>query len=266
MRVITASVHVMDVRSLGYRTDLMLRRLAGATLDDRGDHIVVTTAANPGFWWGNFLLLAEPPQDIEPWLDTFRDAFPAASHIAMGVDGTDGATGDTTGLEAGVDVVLTATHLPPRPPDPYKKIRRLETDLDWAQAVDLQLVSHGDEPSPSHRLFVERRVAEERALVEAGHGAWFGAFPDGTLRASLGVVTDGSGIARYQNVETQPEFRRQGLATQLVYEAGVRALAQAETLVIVADPDDVAIGIYRAAGFVDRERQTQLWREPQAAE
>ena len=66
-----------------------------------------------------------------------------------------------------------------------------------------------------------------------------------------GVVTDGSGIARYQNVETQPEFRRQGLATRLVYEAGVHALAElgAKTLVIVADPDDEAIRIYRAAGL-----------------
>ena len=29
--------------SLGFRTDLMLRRLAGATVEDRGDHMVVTT-------------------------------------------------------------------------------------------------------------------------------------------------------------------------------------------------------------------------------
>lgn len=256
----------MKVTSLGFRTDLMLRRLAGATVEDRGDHIVVTTAANPGFWWGNFLLLAEPPRDITPWLAVFEGAFPDAMHVAIGVDGVGGETGDTPGLRAEVGVVLTATHFPPRPPDPYKKIRPLDSDLDWAQAVELQLVSHGDEPSPTHQLFVERRVAEERALVEAGHGAWFGAFPDGTLRASLGVVSDGSGIARYQNVETQPEFRRRGLATQLVYEAGVQALAKAETLVIVADPDDVAIGIYRAAGFADREQQVQLWREPQAAE
>ena len=256
----------MDVTSLGFRTDLMLRRLAGASVDDRGDHIVVATAANPGFWWGNFLLLAEPPRDITPWVAAFQDAFPLAAHVAIGVDGVEGATGDTTGLEAQVDVVLTATRFAPRPPDPYKRIRRLESDVDWAQAVELQLVSHGDRPSPSHRLFVERRVAEERALAEAGHGAWFGAFPDGTLRASLGIVTDGSGIARYQNVETQPEFRRQGLATRLVYEAGVQALAEAVTLVIVADPDDVAIGIYRAAGFVDREQQVQLWREPQPVE
>src|SRR4051794_15881384 len=258
----------MDVVSLGFRTDLMLRRLAGASVEDRGDHTVVTTAANPGFWWGNFLLLAEPPRGIAPWVAAFQAEFPEARHVAIGVDGTEGSTGDTTGLEAEVDVVLTATYFPPRPQDPYNTVRTLQSDDDWAQAVELELVSHGEQPSPSHRLFVERRVAEARALVDAGHGAWFGAFPDGTLRSALGVVTDGSGIARYQNVETQPEFRRQGLATRLVYEAGVHALARlgAETLVIVADPDDEAIRIYRAAGFADQERQVQLMREAQASE
>ena len=258
----------MDVRSLGFRTDLILRRLAGASVEDRGDHIVVTTAANPGFWWGNFLLLAEPPGDIGPWVAAFADAFPDARHVAIGVDGTDGHTGDTSGLEAEVDVVLTATDFARRPPNPYQKVRTLQSDEDWRQAVELQLVSHERPAGPTHTEFVQRRVAETRALVEAGHGTWFGAFPDGTLRAALGVVTDGSGIARYQNVETQPEFRRQGLATRLVYEAGVHALEElgAQTLVIVADPDDEAIRIYRAAGFADQERQVQLMRAPQVSE
>jgi hypothetical protein len=33
---------------------------------------------------------------------------------------------------------------------------------------------------------------------------------------------------------------------------------RAERLVIVADPDDVAIGIYRRLGFVDAEQQVGL--------
>jgi ribosomal protein S18 acetylase RimI-like enzyme len=263
----------MDVTSLGFRTDLMLRRLAGATVEDRGDHVVVTTAANPGFWWGNFLLLARPPaqDDAARWLAAFREAFPYAEHLAFGVDGVDGVAGsgaEAMGLEVDMSTVLTTTRFPPRRPAPHLAIRRLESDDDWRQAVALQLVCHGEEQTPSSTLFVERRVAEERALVEAGHGAWFGAFPDGRLRSSLGVVTDGSGVARYQNVETQPEFRRQGLATQLVYEAGVHGLSDlgATTLVIVADPEDVAVRIYRSLGFVDAERQVQLYRRPQVSE
>ena len=52
----------MRVTSLGYRTDLALRALEGGTETDRGDYLVVRNPALPDFWWGNFLLLAQPPQ------------------------------------------------------------------------------------------------------------------------------------------------------------------------------------------------------------
>ena len=50
----------MEPRSLAWRTDLALLLAAGSEVDDRGDHLVVRTPANPGFYWGNFLLLDVP--------------------------------------------------------------------------------------------------------------------------------------------------------------------------------------------------------------
>jgi hypothetical protein len=40
----------VDVSSLGYRTDLMIRRLSGSEISDRGSHLVIRTPANPYFW------------------------------------------------------------------------------------------------------------------------------------------------------------------------------------------------------------------------
>ena len=90
------------------------------------------------------------------------------------------------------------------------------------------------------------------------------AFVDDRMRAGLGVFSVGSGVARYQNVETQPEFRRRGLATTLLRTAGPYALNElrARTLVIVADPAGVAICLYRSVGFLDAEVQVQLIKEP----
>ena len=67
----------------------------------------------------------------------------------------------------------------------------------------------------------------------------------------------GDGYARYQHVETDPQARRQGLAGTLVWHAGRygREVLGAVTLVIVADPADVAIRVYRACGFTDRNDQ-----------
>lgn len=37
----------MDVRSLGYRTDLALLRYGGSEIEDRGDHVVIRSPDNP---------------------------------------------------------------------------------------------------------------------------------------------------------------------------------------------------------------------------
>ena len=114
--------------------------------------------------------------------------------------------------------------------------------------------------------FERRRVHQARLLAEAGHGACFGAFADDRLVAQLGVFSDGSGTARYQNVETHPTARRAGLAGTLVYQAGRYALTElaARRLVIVADPGYTAIRIYRSVGFTDTQTQLGLQREPVA--
>jgi len=99
-------------------------------------------------------------------------------------------------------------------------------------------------------------------MVRHGHGAWFGAFVDGVIRAELGIFTDGEGIARYQFVGTHPDFRRRGLTSALVASAGQWALASlpgVRELVIIADAGGPAARIYRRVGFRDQEWQAQLY-------
>ncbi len=257
----------MEPISLGYRTDLMVLGLQGAEVADRGDHLVVRVPAQPEFYWGNFLLYAEPPGpgDLERWKAAFRAEFPEARHMTFGVDTTDGAAGDAAayadaGLTLDLGVVLSteAPHESPRP-NREARLRMLESDGDWARAAELSLA--GDDAAAradeGHRAFLERRLAALRAVTEAGHGAWFGAFLDGEMVSELGVFTDGAGIARYQSVDTHPAFRGRGLAGTLVHHAGRYALAElgARRLVIAADVDSQAARIYRSVGFAGSEMQ-----------
>jgi ribosomal protein S18 acetylase RimI-like enzyme len=261
----------VQVRSLGFQTDLMLRRLAGASIDDRGDHLVVRTPDNPTFYWGNFLLIEPPrPGSSAHWLDVFAREFPDAQHVAIGVDGVDGVPGDVSellaaGLVLETSVVLTAQQLRPTAVPAGVEVRPLVSDDDWQQMVDVRLEIDEDQP-PGHREFVERKAREAQRLMLAGHGEYFGALVDGVVRASLGVVTDGHGLARYQSVETHPDHRRKGLARAMLGAAAETALTRlrARTLVIVADPDYVAIDLYRGLGFAETERQVQLQRAPSA--
>ena len=70
----------MRIKSLGFRTDVALRVLEGAEVIDRGDHLVVRSPDNPGFWWGNFLLLDAPPGrgTADAWLARFTCGLVAA--------------------------------------------------------------------------------------------------------------------------------------------------------------------------------------------
>ncbi len=263
----------MQVTSLGYRTDLMVRRLEGSEVADYADHVVVRSPGHPGFWWGNFILLpaAPRPREAAGWLARFAAVFPEADHVALGVDVTEPGAAERSGLpEAGLrlerSTVLTATavHEPPHV-NLDVQYRLLAGDTDWQQSLDLRLAAD-DSGGAASFAFYEQRTADARRMTENGHGAWWGAFASGRLTAQLGVFSDGGEIARYQNVETDPDWRRNGLAGTLVWRAGQWALAQlaARTLVIVADPAAQAIRVYRSVGFQDAETQTAFQRPPYA--
>jgi ribosomal protein S18 acetylase RimI-like enzyme len=250
----------------------MLRRMVGAAVEPRDGYLVVRTEANPTFYWGNFLLFPQPPRPGEPkeWVAAFAAEFPTAAHVAVGVDGVDSALGAADEMRAlgfveDRSVVLTADELTrARRVDAALDVHVLGTDDEWAQSVEFRLAVDEDE-SAGHREFVARRAAEFRSLVEAGHGVYVGAFVDGVARAGLGLFAE-DGLARYQSVETHPDFRGRGLATALIVEAArlVRKQQQVDSFVIVADPSYHAIDIYRRLGFSDTERQVQWLRPPLA--
>ena len=220
----------MDVTSLGNRTDLALLRLGGTEVEDKGDHLVVRSPHNPTFWWGNFLLLAQVP----PAVDTDRW------------------------------MTASAVHAPPRP-NHEATYRKLASDADWAQSVELRMACNDeDEKGAAHLEFTTRRAATNRGLTEAGHGAWFGAFVDGRLLSQMGLVAASPGLARFQSVETHPDARGQGLAGTLVHRVSQYGFGElgAATLVMVADPEYSAIRLYRSVGFADTESQLQAQRAP----
>jgi len=259
----------VDVTSLGYRTDLLVLRPGGSEITDHGDHLVVRTPANPSYWWGNFVLLGGPvePGSVPTLLKRYDEELPGAEHVAWGIDSVDGSVGaesELAGAGFGVErnTVLTATSLVPPAGAAAAELRPLSEDDDWAQGLELRTACSDLTSGAYTTEFLVARAAQERALCATRHATWYGAFVGGVLRAALGLVTDGE-VARYQTVETHPDARRQGLASALVHHAGATALAAGvKTLVIVADPDYYAIGLYRRLGFTDHETQVQLARRP----
>jgi predicted GNAT family acetyltransferase len=99
-------------------------------------------------------------------------------------------------------------------------------------------------------------------LIAEGLGQWWGAFVDDRLVSQMGLFKAGDNLARFQSVETHPDFRGQGIAGTLVHAISRYGFDElgVGTLVMVADPDYLAIRVYRSVGFTDSETQLQVER------
>ncbi|SDD00301.1 GNAT family N-acetyltransferase [Nocardioides lianchengensis] len=257
----------MEVLSRAWRTDLALLEGSGSVVEHHGTYVVVRTPDNPGFRWGNFLLLrtSPKPRQLDRWLEVFAEALPDVRHRTFGVDDPAGGRAALKvfadrGYRTSESTVLTADDVhPPRHPNHAVELRPLTTDDDWAQRVDLAIACNTDSAGPAFETFATRQAEAERRLATTGSGAWFGAFDRGRMLSGLGIFRAGPDLARFQNVETHPENRGRGLAGTLVHHAGRHALDTlgVSTLVIVADPDYHALRIYQGVGFGGSETQLQ---------
>lgn len=264
----------MEIRSLGFRTDVALLELMGGQIEERGTHLVIRTPANPTYFWSNFLLLSQRPEPggEREVIGAFHTEFPEAEHVSIGIDGTEDQTAEVqgfaaAGMEVDSGIVLTTGALAePRPVPDGVVVRALASDEDWEQRARLSHHLYSQTDEATFMTYARAAAAQERGLAERGIGQRLGAFVDDALVSTAGIYVTHPGTARYQSVETHPDHRRQGLAAAVVHRAGVLALTtyDVERLVIAAEHDGDAIRIYRALGFADAERHLTLERRPGA--
>ncbi|MFL6158767.1 MAG: GNAT family N-acetyltransferase [Marmoricola sp.] len=249
---------------LGWHTDLAVLRLGGSTVEDRGDHLVITTPANPSYWWGNFLLVTDPEAVHDParWLDAFEQQFPDAEHRAIGLVAEPAdpqAWLDLRLFLEYADVLVTHGPVAPGPLADGYRVKILGDGDDWERSTRMRQLAF-----PTQDEF-EAKVTETRiAIAPDGAETWFGAFLGDELAAELGIADCGDGVARYRSVVTHPDHRRRGLTRHLLAVAAAHATERgASTVVIVADADTDAGRLYRSAGFSYDSTAYQASRVPQ---
>jgi ribosomal protein S18 acetylase RimI-like enzyme len=193
---------------------------------------------------------------------------PITAHRSFGWDQTDGALGAAREeflargylLERGVGLVAAADQIRQHPRANREVVTRpLAPRGDeplWDQVVEIQVAGRDPRFSEeSHRAFCRRRQADMRDLFAAGHGDWYVALIGDEVVGSCGIVVTGD-RGRYQAVDTVPAYQRRGICSRLLVDAAHDAAQRhgARLLVIVADPDYHALGLYESLGFAFGER------------
>jgi ribosomal protein S18 acetylase RimI-like enzyme len=238
----------------------------------RDGYLMVRSPSNPTHYWGNLLIFDAPPAtgDRVRWEECFAAEFadqPRSVHRTFAWDLAPGGLGAareefvTHGYDLDQTVGLVATPDQVRPhPRANREVRVYAADpragsdeAVWDGVVDLQVATRDADrfSAATHRAFCESRLDDLRALFRIGHGSWYVALAGEEVVGSCGVVvTDGRG--RFQAVDTAPGHRRRGICSRLVVEAAHHAAEHrgARQLVIGADPDYHALGIYESLGFV----------------
>lgn len=263
----------MELRTLGYQTDLIFHCAQGV-ITDRGDYLLIRTPDNPGYHWGNFLLFDKAPKagDLARWTALFREEIgppDQVGHLVFGWDSVERGEVQPfldAGLKLEESLVMSASRLePPRKPNREVALRPLTSEADFEAAVELQVLIGLEDgyAAEGYRKFRQRKMTGYRRMIQSGLGQWFGAFLDGEPVADLGLFWQGR-LARYQTVASHPDYRRRGIAGTLVHFAGRWGLERAgvQELVIVADEHYFAKDLYRALGFELAERQWGLQWHP----
>jgi GNAT superfamily N-acetyltransferase len=254
---------------LGWHTDLAVLRAAGSTIEERADHTVVRTPANPTYHWGNFVLVTDPDtvDDAERWREVFVREFPDARHVSIGLVREPGepAAWEALGLEIDHDDVLATDRCPAPTPVPQGYlVKQVGDAIEWEQSGSMRLAEFAGESGYDAEF--ERRTTEARIAMSArGDVAWFGAFHGDRLAAELGIVLCEEGVARYQSVVTASDHRRRGLAGHLLgVAAGWAGDRGTSTWVIVAEAGGEASRLYQSRGFAPSARGARIYRKPRS--
>lgn len=252
----------MIIRSLALKTELGLAATRG-TITDRGDYVVIVTPDDPGYYYGNLLLMPAPPQvgEVAFWMRRFGDELgknPAIKHVTLWWDGVTGDAGAedelvANGFKIERSVVLTADTITA----PVHAVNQLSPEqvLDTA---DLAFAT-GDRHDENYRDFLLRRARWQSALVTRGLAKFFGVYEQDELVASLGLVPMGN-VARYQDVQTAVAFRRRGFAAALLATAAREV--PAPRYAIMSTPGSDAERVYMRVGFRVAELTVSACRYP----
>ncbi len=256
------------MENLGYKTDFIFFEEKGI-ITKLPEYYVVQSPNNPTFFFGNYLLLNQAPKAnerkaLEAKFDKAFANMQEVKHYTFcwGASGNNDFSDFTAAgyqhEELSVLVLNKEELIEPSRLNTSIHIRPLESEADWEQWQALEIEEREEGLSLKNFMpYIERKKRGYQILVKKNRGHFYGAFIDEELVAAAGLFHKDT-TGRFQQVCTKKSFRRQGICTTLIYEISKQGFQTLENLVIVADKNYHALGIYQRLGFLERFEQESL--------
>lgn len=261
-------------KSLGAQTNFLMDNFLAETYE-RDEYFVIKTPNRPTYFWGNYILMKSPPVlgAFEKWIAIYEKEVGTRESLgfcSITFDYDPSKPFDTSdftdnGFRVGVDKILVA--------DKVYRPRKLNEDLvikeyDLSNHIKDYVALHFDPDwiygNESEQMeFITGQGNEFASLIKKRSAKRYGAFLDVKLIADLGIYWDDK-VVRFNSISTHSLYRRRGACSTLVYKVSKDLLEQfpAKKLVMQADEDYHAAGIYESIGFVQTDKVICLeWRD-----
>ncbi len=256
------------MEDLGYFTDLFIIE-AESKIIQMEDWILVQSPDNPTYFFGNFLLLNNPPLPYQrqfyekKFHECFKD-LKKVKHFTFcwrGADKKNISDFTENNYEFNQTSVLIAKRediVKPKQLNDKITIRSLSTDVEWQEWIAMELgekqAGHSD---VSYRVYLEGKAKTYKNLTDNQQGHLFAAYIDNEMVAAAGLFHKNK-IGRFQQVTTKSGFRRRGICKSLIYQICMEGFKQLDSLVMLADIGYFALDVYKKLGFQEKETQSSL--------
>lgn len=262
------------IRSLGHKKGLLLLQHI-SEFTPRKDYLVVKTPSNKKYISANFVLFRDPPtsESFSRWPEIFEKEFkndPGIKHIKFEWDNSernDSIISEFNKLGFTLEEYETLVLDELKTPKALRsalEIKEIDYIKDWSKVVSQQMLFRPPTLSEEYYTeFSQNLMNAYSSLIKNGLCKWFGAYINGTLVGSLGVLWS-SEIAGFQRVVVDNKHRNQGVCTNLIHWTSnwVQTTLNVNKVVIWAEKDSTSSKIYRTCGFSFAEELLALNKYP----
>lgn len=252
-----------------YQTEIQARKAIGI-FDYFEGYYTYQSPQFPTYWMGNGIeILTSRDRNFKDWQRLFELHFDSQKfkhRVFTFLENPDLDFLKKMASEATYEVIdspmMFASKIPKLTPLAKSwEIKEIKTSKDFANFRYFKTLTN-----PENEWFAKEGFDKSRVKDDFLKTKWYGIVPKGgeEILSAMGIFQHND-IARLQEVDTHPDYRRRGFASQLlkyVLDLGIRQWG-CKGVSLFSETSDPAVGLYHKVGFETIGYHVELLKAPE---